>query len=122
MISPNGDTRISNLLKLEKKMYQSLPEMQLQPPMKPSLSDSNNSVVINRRMLALLPHERFARTTMALSSGMTILQQLLNFEAQRLTGCVKIEAPRFMSRAGILIVRGKVLACVYGSKSVPCQL
>jgi hypothetical protein len=73
-------------------------------------------------MLALLPHEQFAGAKITLSSGANILQQLLNFEVQRLTGCVKIEAPRFMSRAGMLLVRGKVLACIYGSKNVPCQL
>jgi hypothetical protein len=103
-------------------MIQLAPEMKFQQPKLKNAGAKATGTVLKRRMLDLLPDERFARTRITVSSGATIVQQLLNFEGQRLTGCLKVEAPRFMSRAGILIVRGKVLACVYGSKSLPCQL
>ncbi len=73
---------------------------------------------INRRMVALLPSERLAVAKLLLTAKATILQQLLNIEAQRLTCCIKIDAPRFKSRAGLLIMHGKVLACVYGNKTM----
>jgi hypothetical protein len=51
-----------------------------------------------------------------------VRQQLLNVEAQHLTCCVKIDSPKFKSRSALLIVQGRVLACVYGSSRVPQQV
>src|SRR5271154_4164426 len=96
-------------------MHQLAPEKKLRLVQQPKTTQSEiRGVDLKRRMLDLLPDERFAVKGIFVSSGATALQQL--------TGCLKVEAPKFMSRSGILIVRGKVVACIYGSKSVPGQL
>lgn len=79
---------------------------------------------INRRAVSLFPGENFADSSchLSMSNKITVRQQLLNIEAQRLTCCVKINAPKFKSRSALLIVRGRVLACVYGSTKIPQQL
>jgi hypothetical protein len=71
---------------------------------RPHLTDFHTGVIysgINRRTSALLPNEQFADASLPLTAKMTILQRLLNIEARRLTCCLKIEAPRFKSRAGL---------------------
>jgi hypothetical protein len=79
---------------------------------------------INRRAVSLFPGESFAEesTHFELTNRSTVRQQLLNVEAQHLTCCVKIDSPKFKSRSALLIVQGRVLACVYGSLTVPQQV
>ena len=79
---------------------------------------------INRRAVSLFPGEGFADTSshLSLTNKTTVRQQLLNIEAQHLTCCVKIDSPKHKSRSALLIVRGRVLACVYGSTKIPQQL
>ncbi len=79
---------------------------------------------INRRAVSLFPGESFAEqsTHFALTNRSTVRQQLLNVEAQHLTCCVKIDSPKFKSRSALLIVQGRVLACVYGSLKIPQQV
>jgi hypothetical protein len=79
---------------------------------------------INRRAVSLFPGESFAEssTHLSLDNKTTVRQQLLTVEAQHLTGCVKIDSPKFKSRSALLIVQGRVLACVYGSLKVPQQV
>lgn len=79
---------------------------------------------INRRAVALFPGETFASSTnhLALTNKMTVRQQLLNIEAQHTTCCVKIDSPKFKSRSALLLVKGRVLACVYGSTRIPEQV
>jgi hypothetical protein len=79
---------------------------------------------INRRAVSLFPGESFAEgsTHFELTNKSTVRQQLLNVEAQHVTCCVKIDSPKFKSRSALLIVQGRVLACVYGSLRVPEQV
>lgn len=60
--------------------------------------------------------------TLSLSNRQPLLPQLINIEAEKLSGCVKLESHRFKSRSAILIYRGRVIACIYGSKKVPEQM
>jgi hypothetical protein len=79
---------------------------------------------INRRAVSLFPGETFADASaqLSLTSKSTVREQLLNIEAQHLTCCVKIDSPRFKSRAALLVVGGRVLASVYGSTRMPQQV
>jgi hypothetical protein len=79
---------------------------------------------INRRAVALFPGETFAESAshLTLTNKTTVRQQLLNIEAQHTTCCVKIDSPKFKSRAALLLVKGRVLACVYGSTKIPQQV
>jgi hypothetical protein len=79
---------------------------------------------INRRAVSLFPGESFAEssTHLALTNKSTVRQQLLNVEAQHITCCMKIDSPKFKSRSALLIVQGRVLACVYGSLKIPQQV
>ncbi len=93
------------------------------------VSAQENSFVVgrkydgrNRRTTSLLPSECFAGEMLPSPGKMSTLQQLLDIEVQRLTCCVKIDSSQSQSRAGLLILRGRVLACVYGSKVCPEQL
>ncbi len=56
------------------------------------------------------------------SNELPVLPQLISIEAAKLSGCIKMESKRFKSRAAVLIYKGQVIACVYGSKAHPEQL
>jgi hypothetical protein len=56
------------------------------------------------------------------SNEQPILPQLVSIEAAKLSGCIKMESRRFKSRAAVLIYKGQVIACVYGSKAHPEQV
>lgn len=62
------------------------------------------------------------RANLTLSNKQPILPQLISIEAQKLSGCIKMESNRFKSRSAALIYRGRVIACVYGSKARPEQV
>jgi hypothetical protein len=79
----------------------------------------------SRRAINYFPGKSLAPDTwirLALCNRQPLLPQLIGIEAEKLSGCVKIESQRFKSRSAVLIYRGRVIACVYGSKKVPQQL
>jgi hypothetical protein len=47
------------------------------------------------------------------------MPQLLRIEANKLSGCIKMQSSARKSRSGILIFRGRIIACVYRCKSNP---
>ncbi len=63
-----------------------------------------------------------SKDKLAFSNEQPILPQLIGIEAAKLSGCIKMESRRFKSRAAVLIYKGQVIACVYGSKAHPEQV
>lgn len=47
---------------------------------------------------------------------------LLSFEAHQKSGCLRIVSPKKKSRSAMLIYRGRVIGCIYGSKNHIDQL
>lgn len=79
----------------------------------------------SRRAINYFPGSALSPDTwvrLSLSNKQALLPQLINIEAEKLSGCVKMESQRFRSRSAVLIYRGRVIACVYGSKKVPQQI
>ncbi len=79
----------------------------------------------SRRAVNFLPGENLSpksRANLSLSNKQPILPQLINIEAQKLSGCIKMESSRYKSRSAALLYKGRVIAAVYGSKSRPEQV
>lgn len=51
-----------------------------------------------------------------------VIPQILRMEAERFTGSVKFDCPIRKSRAAMLVLRGRVLAALYGDKTLSEQL
>lgn len=74
----------------------------------------------SRRAINYLPGRNLSPKVglnFSFSNRQPILPQLVSIEAQKLSGCIKMESSRFKSRSAALIYKGRVIACVYGSKS-----
>lgn len=88
-------------------------------------SDAPEFEGTSRRAINYFPGRNLspnARAKLALCNEQPILPQLLSIEAEKLSGCIKMESKRSKSRAAVLIYRGRVIACIYGSKAQPDQL
>ncbi len=72
----------------------------------------------SHRALDFLPLQRSAQRELPLARGTGIERQLAQLEAQSVSCCVKVESQTLQSRAAILLLRGKVLACMYGHKQL----
>lgn len=74
----------------------------------------------SRRAINYLPGRNLSPKVglnFSFSNRQPILPQLVNIEAEKLSGCIKMESGRYKSRSAALIYKGRVIACVYGSKS-----
>lgn len=79
----------------------------------------------SRRAINYFPSSSLSpksKVKLAFSNEKPILPQLISIEAAKVSGCIKMESERFKSRAAVLIYKGRVIACVYGSKAHPEQL
>lgn len=77
----------------------------------------------NRRAVALMPGPVLKETQeIQVSDQCKYRQLLLSIEANQSTCCLRITSPKHKSRSAILIFRGRVLACIYGSKRFAQQL
>jgi hypothetical protein len=78
---------------------------------------------VNRRAISLVPlppnqdlHE------ISLSANLKSRQLLLSLEAKQSTCCLRIISSSRKSRSAVLIYRGLVIGCVYGSKKLEHQI
>lgn len=79
----------------------------------------------SRRAISYFPGSGLSpksKLKLSLNNEQPILPQLLKIEAAKLSGCVKMESSRYKSRSAALLYRGRVIACVYGSKANPEQI
>jgi hypothetical protein len=77
----------------------------------------------NRRAVAMIPGPALRETqAIPLSDQSRYRQLLLSLEANQSSCCLRISSPRNKSRAAVLIFRGRVLGCIYGSRKFGDQL
>jgi hypothetical protein len=90
-----------------------------------SFNRSQQKAITYKRAINYFPSQSLspkAKNPLTISQRMPLLPQLINIEAQKLSGCVKTESSRFKSRSAMLLYKGQVIASVYGSKKNPEQL
>ncbi len=77
----------------------------------------------NRRAVAMIPGPALRETqAIPLSDQSRYRQLLLSLEANQSSCCLRISSPRNKSRAAVLIFRGRVLGCIYGTRKFSEQL
>jgi hypothetical protein len=59
---------------------------------------------------------------LTINTKQSLLAQFLRIEANNESCCIKIESEKRKSRAAVLIARGQVIGCVYGSLALPQQI
>lgn len=78
---------------------------------------------INRRAIGLMPRPTAETTSKILDCvNVNSRQTIISFEANELSGCLRMSSPRNKSRSASLFYRGRIIGCVYGSEYVPEQL
>lgn len=90
-----------------------------------SRNRSKHKAITYKRAVNYFPSQSLsskAKTPLTISQNLPLLPQLINIEAQKLSGCIKTESSRFKSRSALLLYKGQVIASVYGSKKNPEQL
>lgn len=101
---------------------QQMKRLQQQHNRRSSRSDANYKGS-NRRAVALMPGPVLKDTQeIQVSDQGKYRQLLLSIEANQSTCCLRITSPKHKSRSAILIFRGRVLACIYGSKRFGQQM
>ena len=82
------------------------------------VSAENNGRGANRRAINLVPLPMVREThEIAHSHRVRYHQLLISIEAKQSTCCIRVISEASKSRAAILVFRGRVLGCLYGSKS-----
>lgn len=77
----------------------------------------------NRRAIALMPGPVLRQTQeIQMGSQCKSRELLLSIEASQSTCCLRVNSPKHKSRSAILVFRGRVLACIYGSKQFGEQI
>ncbi len=77
----------------------------------------------NRRAIGLLPLPGVGqRHEISQSNYLRYHQLLISLEGKQSTCCLRIASPNNKSRSAILLFRGRVLGCLYGSKNIDRQL
>ncbi len=77
----------------------------------------------NRRAIGLLPLPGVGqRHEISQSNALRYNQLLISMEGKQSTCCLRIASPKNKSRSAILLFRGRVLGCLYGSKNIDRQL
>ena len=75
----------------------------------------SNKDGVNRRAFGLFPQPKEAKPVRVdLNAGISSKKFLVDLEGQEETTCVRLIAPNRKVRAAALILRGRVLGCVYG--------
>jgi hypothetical protein len=79
-----------------------------------------NDAGASRRVTSMIPiassdHE------VAHTGSVKFHQLLVSLEGNQRTGCLRIISPRRKSRSAILIFRGRVVGCLYGSRKIDAQ-
>jgi hypothetical protein len=104
-------------------MFASQQMRRLQQQHKRSLKVEGSYKGSNRRAVALMPGPALKETQeIPVSDQCKYRQLLLSIEANQSTCCLRITSPKHKSRSAILIFRGRVLSCIYGSKRFGQQL
>jgi len=81
------------------------------------VSAENNGQGANRRAINLVPLPTVREThEIAHSHRIRYHQLLVSIEAKQSTCCIRVISEASKSRAAILVFRGRVLGCLYGSK------
>lgn len=87
------------------------------------VSAENNGHGANRRAINLVPLPTVREThEIAQSHRIRYHQLLVSIEAKQSTCCIRVISEASKSRAAILVFRGRVLGCLYGSKFEEGQL
>lgn len=87
------------------------------------VSAENNGHGANRRAINLVPLPTVREThEIAQSHRIRYHQLLVSIEAKQSTCCIRVISETSKSRAAILVFRGRVLGCLYGSKFEDQQL
>jgi hypothetical protein len=87
------------------------------------VSSENNGRGANRRAINLVPPPTVRAThEIAQSHRVRYHQLLVSIEAKQSTCCIRIISETNKSRSAILVFRGRVLGCLYGSKYSDQQL
>jgi len=78
----------------------------------------------NRRAISFLPGGAGSTENVSIEFEKCLnwMQRLYRLEAGNFSGCLKISCERNKSRSALLVLRGQVLGCIYGEKSLPHQL
>src|ERR1700733_6493149 len=77
----------------------------------------------NRRAISLVPVPPSGeRHEIRLSAELRYRQLLIYLEANQSTCCLRIISPSRKSRSAILIYKGQVMGCIYGSKKLEHQI
>jgi hypothetical protein len=72
---------------------------------------------LNRRALSLMPAPQNSESSMVVFDHKADWNRLsIAIEAKQRSGCLIIQSEKSKSRSGMLIFRGRVLSCMYGSK------
>jgi hypothetical protein len=75
----------------------------------------SNKDGVNRRAFGLFPQPREAKPARVdLNAGVSFKKFLVDLEGQEETTCVRLISPNRKVRAAALILRGRVLGCVFG--------
>src|SRR5271156_1534058 len=78
---------------------------------------------VNRRAIGLLPlPETRDQHKIARSEALRYKQLLLTIEARQSSCCLRIIATNRKARSAILIYKGRVIGCLFGSKDVGQQI
>jgi hypothetical protein len=78
---------------------------------------------VNRRAISLVPVPAIGeRHEIRVSADLRYRQLLIYLEANQSTCCLRIISPSRKSRSAILIYRGLVIGCLYGSKNLEHQI
>jgi len=75
----------------------------------------------NRRAIGLVPSGQGVETEIGWK-GIDVAKQLLFIENKEETCCIKVTSEKFLSRSALLILRGRLIGCLYGSKQLDAQL
>src|SRR5262249_21261097 len=75
-----------------------------------------------RRATSMMPVAASGGTREVANTGALRFHQLLvSLEGNQRTGCLRIVSPRRKARSAILIYKGRVVGCLYGSKKLDCH-
>lgn len=86
-------------------------------------SGSKERTYANRRAIGLVPSPSEEQPRQVQDCrDLKYKQLLLSLEGKQATCCIRVMSPSNKSRAAILLFRGRVLGCLYGSKQLEHQM
>lgn len=78
----------------------------------------SNSSGATRRATNMIPVALEGSHEIAYTSSLRFHELLVSLEGHERTGCLRVVSPKRKSRSAILIYKGRVVGCVYGSKRI----